>query len=304
MIKRYIDRKKAIKFLPQRPENLHKHLFGRVLIIGGSTAMSGAVSFTALSALKCGCGLVYVICPSSIKNTVSVLVPEAIVFGCLSEYFFSSKDISVFANVVEKTRPDLIVFGPGMGTEPETSFFLTEAMNMISTPVLIDADGLNILSSSKKYHLIKNKPSIITPHTGEAVRFFDIKDPDKLSLKLSMELGSVAVVKDYITRVSDGQIIYILKKPNSALSKAGSGDVLCGIIAGLWAQRGKRDGFSIKTAFESSVCGVFIHSLSAQISRDELTSYSVNARDLISAIPKAFFELVYERKRYNRSDKE
>ncbi len=303
MIKKDIDRKKTIRFLPQRPENLHKHSFGRLFVVGGSSAMAGAVSFSALSALRSGCGVVYIMCPMSIKNVVLSVVPEAIVFDCVSEKFFSSFDVSVFMDIVEKINPDLILFGPGMGRDEETSKFLISVLNMVKKPVVIDADGLNIISSSKSYNIIKNKPAIITPHIAEAKRFFDIKDIDKLTVALSTNLECVCVVKDFITRVSDGRSIYLLEKPNSALSKAGSGDVLCGIIAGLWVQKGKMEGFSIKTALESSICGVYIHSLSAQICRRQMSSYSVNARDLISAIPQAFVSLSYERKRDNKTNK-
>lgn len=275
------------KLFPKRSDLSHKGSFGKIIVCGGSYPMIGAPYLSAISALRSGCGVVYIFTPKLVKGMISPIIPEAIVFAGKGKEGFIDKDSGVFLEIVEKLKPDLILFGPGMGLHPLTVRFLVDVVEKIDTPLVIDADGLNIFSQTGSFSLLKGKLSILTPHKGEATRFFKIDDIEKLALKISQETNSIVVLKDFKTIITDGKEIYIFKKPNSALSKAGSGDVLAGIISGIWVQKGKREGFNKKTAVDSSLCGVYIHSLSGKIVRKEKTSYGVISSDLVEAIPRA-----------------
>lgn len=281
-----INLKISSGFLPKRDDKANKRSFGSILVCGGSYSMSGAVYFTALSSLRSGCGLVYLFVPCSIKDVISSMLPEAIVF-CGGKKNFSKKDKNLFFNIVERIKPDLLVFGPGMSREKETISFLDSVLKEIQLPLILDADALYAISSNRSFYMLKNKVSILTPHKGEGKRFYDIEDNRDLALKISKETNSIVVLKDFNTFVTDGNEVYLLDKPNSALSKAGSGDVLAGIIASIFVQNGKKYGFNKHTAFISSICGVYIHSLCGDLALKKKGSYGVIASDLIDEIPFA-----------------
>ena len=286
MIKR-ITLSSVRKIFPVRSDNSHKNTFGRVLVCAGSYHMSGAVYFSSAAALRSGCGVLYAFVPAFIKNVISAMLPEAIVFPSKGDERFVEEDRSLFLGLVERIKPDLILFGPGMGVEDPTRVFLLGVIESIDLPLVIDADGVNILSLSRSFSMLKGKRSILTPHRGEAYRFFKMENLEELALRISSETDSVVVLKDFNTLVTDGDEIYILDKPNSALAKPASGDVLAGVIAGFWAQKGRSCGFSKKTAFEVSLCGVYVHSLSGEIAGKDKTKYGVIASDILENIPYA-----------------
>ncbi|MCX7642075.1 MAG: NAD(P)H-hydrate dehydratase [Elusimicrobiales bacterium] len=286
MIKK-IDINYIRKIFPKRNDKSHKGDFGKVIICGGSFSMPGAVYFASVSSLKVGCGLVYIFVPSSIKDNISISLPESIVFSGRGKDFFSLKDVDIFLKLVEDISPDLIVFGPGIGRENKSQNFIIEVIKNIKKPFLLDADGLNAISLSKNISILKEKLAILTPHIGEAKRFFDIDEPKKLAQKLSNETDCIVVLKYFNTIVLDSNNFFILDAPNSGLSKAGSGDILSGLIGGIWAQKGKIYGFDKNSAFEAAVCGVFLHSICGKLSSEKLTPYGVIARDIVDFIPDA-----------------
>ncbi|MCX7905627.1 MAG: NAD(P)H-hydrate dehydratase [Elusimicrobiales bacterium] len=286
MIKK-IDINYVRKLFPIRNDKSHKGDFGKIIVCGGSFSMPGAVYFASVASLKVGCGLVYTFVPSSIKNDISISLPESIVFSGRGKDFFSLKDIDIFLNLVENVLPDLIIFGPGIGREKDTQNFIVEVIKNIKKPFLLDADGLNAISMSKNISVLKEKVAILTPHIGEAKRFFSIDEPKKLVQKLSNETGCIVVLKSFNTIVSDSNNFFILDAPNSGLSKAGSGDILSGLIGGIWVQKGKMSGFDKKNGFESAICGVFLHSVCGKLASEKFTPYGVIARDIISFIPSA-----------------
>jgi hydroxyethylthiazole kinase-like uncharacterized protein yjeF len=261
--------------LPKRPRNSHKGTFGHVLNIAGSEFYTGAAYFSSISALKSGCGLVTLASAEIVLRTISALSPDiilmplgkikrrninkfqAISIGCgLSQ---DKKVINVFKNVI-KLLKDLEI------------------------PVVIDADGLNILSKFKKTVLPNN--TILTPHPKEFSRLIGVtledvlEQPEFWIKKCCEKYNCTTVLKLHKTIVADNKgNFYENSTGNSALSHGGSGDVLCGIISGFLAQ-----GLN---CFDASVLGVYLHGVSAEIASEELTQYSVLASDLLNYIPKA-----------------
>lgn len=276
------------KIIPVRKDNLNKYDFGRVMVISGSYPMIGACFLSTKAVLKAGAGMVVGVVSEKVKPVVSNMVPEAIFYssGVKTDYI----DLNVLNKALtlhKQKKFDMLLIGPGIGNNTETNRTVIDIIKKLLIPSVIDADGINAISRTSDLSFIKKIPSIITPHTGEAMGL-SAYTGKKAALEIAQKTGGVVVLKDYKTIITDGTEIFELDRPNSALSKAGTGDVLCGIISGIWAQMGKKDGFNNKTALKAAVCGVYIHSLSASIAAVKKTKYSVMAGDIIDEIDNAF----------------
>lgn len=266
--------------MPTREQNSNKGTFGKVLNFAGSRNYIGASYLSTIAPLKVGAGFAALATEPDIIHSVSTLLPEA-VYLTREEGLEKMDEFSV------------ILIGCGLGLDKK-SFDLFE--NVIAkiqnrqTPLIVDADGLNILSKNK----IELPPNtIITPHPLEASRLLNIDLEDVLSdiegsaKKLSEKYNCVAVLKTHRTIVCQRDKIYKNEHGNSALAKAGSGDVLAGIIAGLVAQK--------MDLFEAAKLGVYLHSRCGEIASQELTEYSVLASDLPKYIHLAIKEILNDR---------
>ena len=257
--------------LPERPEFSNKGTFGKVLNIAGSEYYTGAAYLSSISALKIGCGYVALSsCPKAL-STVASISPDIVYIP-----------ISDVKNSLEKF--DVVSIGCGLSVEPGTAILfksLISDLSLTSKTILIDADGLNIMAKKKPARLPKNL--IITPHPMEASRLLKtdvekiLEKPVDYAKKLSEKYSCTTVLKLHSTVVcSKDMEIYINDTGNSALSKAGAGDVLTGIISGLCAQG--------MTPFEAAKLGVYLHGRTGEIASSMLTEYSVLASDLLKYI--------------------
>lgn len=272
--------KKEITFkLPERKQFSNKGTFGKVLNIAGSEYYTGAAYLSSVSALKTGCGYVALASSPKVLNTVAFRTPD-IVFLQLEDI---KKKINDF-NVVS--------IGCGLSTELSVSILfksILETLSKIDSTVIIDADGLNLLAKMKE---IPNLPKnlIITPHPKEASRLLkaDVDDilnkPMQYAKELTDKYGCTTVLKMHSTVVcSKEKDIYVNETGNSALAKAGTGDVLTGMIAGLSAQG--------MDNFEAAKLAVYLHGRAGEIASGMLSEYSVLASDLLKYIPLAIIDL-------------
>lgn len=286
------------KWLPKRPQTAHKGCFGRVLVVAGSRTLCGAGFLCAKSALTAGAGLVYWALPKSMQLAFAAALPEAITLP-LPENSDGEIDASaweLFPDICSDYKPSLVVAGPGMGRSP----LLPLLLQNISLPLLIDADALNALARIPVWHQTwpKERPAVFTPHAAEMARLLheEIAQRDEQRLRQADDLarltGAVAVMKGAPTYVNAylGKEAYSFLNPcgGPALAKGGSGDVLSGMIAGLWAQLGTAEGFSVKTALRAAVCGVYLHGLAGDLASREKGPYSVLAGDTIACVGEAF----------------
>ncbi len=264
--------------MPFRDENSHKGSFGRVLNISGSDYMPGAAYLSSVAALTTGCGYVFLCSTERVINAVAAQT-QNIVFCPLS-------DIEV-----QIKSADVLLVGCGLSTSAgAVEIFNKAADNAGDIPVLIDADGLNILASAAGAGLtLKNL--ILTPHPKEASRLLgvDVKeilsDMEFYAKEISKKYGCVTVLKSHNTVVCSKELdIYVNHTGNSALAKAGSGDVLSGIIAGLLAQK--------CDLFYAAKLGVYLHGLCGDLAKNDLTQYGVLAVDQIRYIPYAIKTLL------------
>lgn len=264
--------------LPERPTRSNKATFGKLLCVAGSYCMSGAAYLAAKSAYRTGAGLVKVLTPEENRIIIQSSLPEALI----SVYNSKELDESIVAEAVKWA--DVVAIGPGMGTSDTAVGLLSAVLRNSARPVVIDADGLNILAMKPKLWEIVPKGSVITPHPGEMSRLCDcsvaeiLSDLPAICQGFAGAKGVVCVLKDHATAVSDGDDIYINSTGNSGMATGGSGDVLTGMIAALMAQG--------MPPFAAAAVGVRAHGMAGDAAAEALGEYSVMASDIIDGIPK------------------
>jgi len=273
----------ALPELPPRPANGHKGMFGRVLIVGGHDDMIGAPAMAGTSALRMGAGLVQVAVPRGILLPILTITPELVGLGLGK---------GVGSELIEAAeKANAIVLGPGLGQTADAKARVARLTRM-DKPMVIDADGLNILAAGKKWPANFKAQAVLTPHPGEMARlgklFGQTKVPSddkgrmKIALKAAEEFGQVIVLKGQHTIVTDGQRAYVNQTGDSSLSKAGTGDVLSGIIGALLGQKMDR--------FDAACLGVHLHGRAGEIAGQRLGQRCVLAREVIDALPGAIGE--------------
>ncbi len=263
--------------MPYRAENSHKGTFGKLLNFSGSEYMTGAAYLSSIAALKIGCGYVTLCSGQKVINAVSAQTPDIV--------FAPHSDMN---NRLRNS--DVLLFGCGMPNDTASSLLFRKVFeNTPDIPTVIDAGGITILAGLDDIKLPTEL--ILTPHPKEAsvllgVDLADIlNDLEFYAKVISKKYNCVTVLKSHNTVVCSKELgIYINKTGCSALAKAGSGDVLAGIIAGLLAQR--------CSAFDAAKLGVYLHGLCGDIAKNDLTSYGVLASDLVRYIPKAVKTLI------------
>ena len=263
--------------MPERKQNSNKSTFGKILNIAGSDNYVGAAYLSTYSAYKVGAGYVALASDTNVIKSVSQMLPEAVYM----EIPYAYRRLNNF---------DVILIGCGIGKSfaSKNNFkFIINYFKEKDTPIVIDADGLNILS---ELHLQLPINTIITPHPMEAARLL-IKDIDEVladlegsALELSEKYNCITVLKTHRTIICDKSNLFINEHGNSALAKAGTGDTLAGIIAGLLAQN--------CTPFEAAKLGVYLHSRAGELASKDLTEYSVMASDIPKYLPIAIKELM------------
>jgi ADP-dependent NAD(P)H-hydrate dehydratase len=268
--------------LPPRPIDGHKGLFGRVLIVGGSTEMIGAPALAGEAALRTGSGLVQIALPKSVLAAALSICPELIGLALAD----SRASLAKLLDAADKAT--VIVAGPGLGQSPAASKIL-HALFQLEKPMVIDADALNYLASLKQWPKTFKPHAVLTPHPGEMKRlaklFGESQVPTDengriaIALKAATEFGQTIVLKGHRTIVTDAQHLYINRTGDSSLSKAGAGDVLTGILASLIGQR--------MSNFEAACAATYLHGKAGELAGKRLGRRSVLARDVIDSVNKA-----------------
>ena len=254
----------------------HKGNFGHGLLVAGSFGKAGACVLASKAALRSGLGLLSVHIPKTLYNILQISVPEAMVET-------DSNDFSLNDNI-DTQKYSAIGIGCGLGTEPKTKEVLLNLLKTCKKPVLIDADGLNLLAKINNFQSLLNENIILTPHPKEFERLFGKFNSyhEKLNFmrKISMDTGATVVLKGGITAIATPKgKIFFNTIGNAGMATAGSGDVLTGIILGILTQ-----GFS---PIESTKAGVYLHALSGDLAKQQIGEISLIASDIINNLPKA-----------------
>ena len=283
----YIKIEDFKEIMPKRAQNSNKGTFGKVLNIAGSGNYIGAAVLSSITPLKTGAGLVTLACPESLVPIIASKLSE-ITFLALeeTENHTISKVSAELIKAIEEYS--VISLGCGLNKSEETKKSV-KAMLQTKTAAkwVIDADGLNIISEENISELPKN--AILTPHPMEMARLLKRpleeinKNREESAVECSKKFSVSVLLKGQNTIVTDGENVYINQTGSSALAKAGSGDVLTGIISGLMAQ-----GLS---PFEAGIKGCYIHGLTGELAAKDLSESSVLASDLINYLPKVILNL-------------
>jgi len=278
--------------LPPRAARSHKGHYGKVLVMAGSRGMAGAAALSARAALKSGAGLVTVACPDSERPVIACSLPEAMTLPLPSKNGSAAlKAADTILAFQKEKKYDVCLIGPGLSMAAETPNFVRAVLRRLDMPAVVDADALNSLSQGHGRFRLKPGPArIFTPHEGEAARFFpgEAFGREELAEEFQALLGGVCVLKGRGTLVTDGGAMLRNASGGPALAKGGTGDVLAGLTAGLWAQAGRRSGFTRISALKSAALGVYLHGVCGDLAAERLTQRCVLAGELLEFLPDAF----------------
>ncbi len=277
----YIVTKEIIQQeIQKRSKFSHKGTFGHVLLIAGSYGKMGAAILGAKASLRTGSGLVTVHVPKIGYEIMQTAMPEAMISIDWSDVIFS--------NIDDVDQYTAVGIGPGIGCKQNTKKGLEALLNLVSEPMVIDADGLNILSSKNELIAKIPKHSILTPHPKEFERLIgrSLKGLERINaqIEFSKENQLYVVLKGAYTSIScpNGEC-YFNSTGNPGMATAGSGDVLTGVILSLLGQ-----GYNPKMA---AIIGVYLHGLSGDIAKDKVGEEALIASDIIKKIGSAYLKL-------------
>jgi NAD(P)H-hydrate epimerase len=276
----------ALPVLPPRAADAHKGTFGKVLVVAGSRGMSGAAVMCGSAALRGGAGLVQVACPSDVQLYVAAGNPCFMTAALPVEVKggLAADAVPVILELAESAN--VLAIGPGIGHGGNLSEILEILLVQAPLPVVLDADGLNVLA-----HLPvgvfkrRTAPTVLTPHPGEFGRLLhrptaEVQaDRQELAVGFAAERGVVLVLKGHGTLVTDGGRLYKNTTGNPGMATGGTGDVLTGLIAALIAQ-----GLA---PFEAAQLGVYLHGKAGDIAAEEIGQVGLIATDLIDRLPTA-----------------
>lgn len=275
--KEYVmDREMIRETFKVRNKYSHKGDYGRILLAAGSKGFTGASYLTAEAAVMSGAGLVTLCCPEEIRNILSIKLSEAMTI--------SIDEKEKLCEVLDKA--DAVGFGPGLGlnkTLQLLKFFLENG----KCPIVIDADGINVLKDNLSIIRNLKVPIILTPHIGEMCRItgldteYVIQNRIKVAFDFAKENGVIILLKGYNTVITDGSRVFINPTGNSSMASGGMGDTLTGIITSLIGQ-----GYS---SLEASCLGAYIHGYCGDILSKKM--FCVNATELLNELPYAIREL-------------
>lgn len=269
--------------LPKRPAYSNKGSFGKVLVVAGSKNMSGAAYFSALAAYRTGAGLVKIFTVEENRTILQTGLPEAIIttYDAGEAEAGTEEFKSLLVNQCEWATA--IVLGPGLGQEDYARNLVEEVLANAYVPIIVDADGLGIIATNPELTSYFTENIIITPHLGEMARLTGSsvdtirKHLVAVAREYADRFGITCVLKDAVTvGALKDQRTYINGSGNSAMAKAGSGDVLTGIIAGLLA-------LGLEES-DAAAFGVWLHGRAGDMVRERQGDHSLLARELAEEI--------------------
>ena len=274
-----LDHGKVLSYLPDRKIDAHKGDFGKILLLCGSRGFTGAAALAAMGALRSGAGLVFLGVPESIYEIEAVKLTEAIVFPLPdAEGKLSAEAIP---DIVRRlSQIDAVVLGCGLGQSEGTRSVVQAVLKAATCPVVLDADGINLLAQHKNILRERTYPTILTPHGGEFARLGGIPGADRVGAaeEMAKDLGCILLLKGSGTVITDGQTTYINPTGNPGMAVGGSGDVLAGIIGSFLGQ-----GLEPLTA---AACGAWVHGAAGDICAAEIGQYGMLPTDMVNVLPR------------------
>lgn len=269
--------------LPPRPAHANKGTFGKLLNVAGCVNYIGAAILSSKAALRIGTGLVTLASTEYVISAAAAAMPECIYLPLHQDdrgYIYSANAKNLAAAAEKVTA---VSIGCGMGNNENTSVLVKTLLQSGNCPIILDADGINCISDNINVLKDNDRPIVLTPHPGEFARLLGISVTEvqanriELARKFAADTGTVLLLKGMNTIIAtpDGRTA-VNSTGNNALSKAGCGDVLTGIIAGLAAQ-----GVQV---YDAAVLGAYIHGRCADKLVENKLAASVLASELIEQL--------------------
>lgn len=278
MIRR-LNHELVLSLLPDRNPWGHKGNFGKLLLLCGSRGYTGAAFFAAMGALRAGAGLVFLGVPESIYGIEAVKLNEPVIFPLPDAGGRLSAD-AVPEILTRLPQMDAVLVGPGLGQSEGTLAVVRAVLEKAECPVVVDADGINVLSAHRDLLRGRRSPTILTPHDGEFARLGGVIGEDRMAAAaaLAEELGCVVLLKGHETCITDGTDGYLNPTGNPGMAVGGSGDVLAGVITALL-------GAGLPP-LEAAACGAWLHGAAGDRCAAELGQYGMLPTDMLSALPR------------------
>ena len=275
--------------LPPRPNDAHKGMFGKLLCIAGSRNMPGAAILASQAALRCGVGLYTLASDIEVCRMLISQTPEATMLPLPTDYDGKLTQQAVPAILEAARTASCILIGCGLGQSEALKQMVTSLVTQLDCPIILDADGLNVLASGIDILHEAKAPVVLTPHPGEMARLLHCSaaDVQKDRMTAAKRLASrfpntVIVLKGAGTIIATAKHAFINTNGNSGMSKGGSGDVLAGMIASLTAQHMAPE--------EAAIVGVYLHGLAGDCAAAEYSKRAMLPSDLIRQLPLLFGE--------------
>lgn len=253
--------------LPKRKRQSNKSTYGRVLLVCGSDCMRGAAALAARGALRMGAGLVTVASSKAVIDTLSVSLCEPIYLDTETDNLFQAAE-----------RMQAIGLGCGLGRTEKTAAWTIEFLSSAGAPLILDADGINVLSGQAALLKAAKRPVLLTPHPLEFSRLTGLpveaiqSDRENTAKRFAAQYGVTLLLKGADTVVTDGETVYVNPTGSSALAKGGSGDTLLGMICAFAAQ-----GASLLNA---AAIAAYLHGLAGERLSKIYSEYGVLPSDL------------------------
>lgn len=276
---RILDHDKVHSLLPDRDPWAHKGCFGKILLLCGSRGFTGAAALAARGALRTGAGLVFLGVPECIYAIEAVKLDEPIVFPLPDEDGKLSGD-AVPEILSRLPNMDAVLIGPGLGKSQGVLAVVKAVLENFTGPVVVDADGINVLSTHRDLLRGRPYPTIVTPHDVEFARLGGVLTESRTTsaVSLARDLGCIVLLKGHETVITDGEVCYINHTGNPGMAVGGSGDVLSGIIVSLLGQ-----GLA---PLESAACGAWLHGAAGDLCAKELGQYGLLPSDMVETLPR------------------
>lgn len=265
--------------LPERNPVSHKGDFGRILLLCGSRGYTGAAALAAMGALRSGAGLVYLGVPESIYPIEAVKLTEPVVFPLPEENgIYSREAVNPIKELLAKM--DAVLIGPGMRCSEGSFLVVKSVLEEFRGPIVLDADGINVLSGHIDILRGRTGSTILTPHPGEFVRLGGTLTDNRVASAVSLAklANSIVLLKGNNTVITDGSEVYVNPTGNAGMAVGGSGDVLAGIITALLGQ-----GIS---PLEAAACGAWLHGAAGDVCAKEIGQYGMLPTDMLQVLPR------------------
>ncbi|MGA9325605.1 MAG: NAD(P)H-hydrate dehydratase [Salegentibacter sp.] len=275
-----IGKEEGLQRYKPRKKNTHKGNYGHTLVVGGSYGKIGSIALSSTAVLKTGAGLCTIFAPRCGYQILQSVLPEAMVL--------TDEDEEKLTNIKTDLDADVICFGMGIGKDEATKAAFEELLKKTKKPMLIDADGLNLLSAHKEMLEFVPENSVFTPHPKELERLIGKWKDDFEKIDMVQEFCKkhevVLVLKGAHTFTFAEGKIYVNTTGNPGMATAGSGDVLSGVIAGLMSQK--------YSPAEAAILGVYLHGSSADLAAQNCGFEALISGDIAENMGEAFLELM------------